>query len=125
MARREQQLAAVPLRDAWAQHAASVSTGDAWAIRALVRAEVAVGNRHQPVQVFHHHPEIVLEPPGVAAGGERLQHGDRGGGVLGRLDRAGRRGIEIAGVGARTKPSLNSSATVVTLGPPARGGSTM
>lgn len=27
------------LRDAWDQHAASVSTGDAWAIRALVRAE--------------------------------------------------------------------------------------
>ena len=33
------------LRDAWAQHAASVSTGDAWAIRALVRAEVAVGKQ--------------------------------------------------------------------------------
>lgn len=30
------------LSDAWAQHAASVSTGDAWAIRALVRAEGAV-----------------------------------------------------------------------------------
>ena len=30
------------LRDAWAQHAASVSTGDAWAIRALVRAEGAI-----------------------------------------------------------------------------------
>jgi len=27
------------LRDVWAQHAASVSTGDAWAIRALIRAE--------------------------------------------------------------------------------------
>jgi len=33
------------LRDAWAQHAASVSTGDAWAIRALVRAEGAVGKQ--------------------------------------------------------------------------------
>lgn len=31
------------LRDVWAQHAASVSTGDAWAIRALVRAEGAIG----------------------------------------------------------------------------------
>ena len=33
------------MRDAWAQHAASVSTGDAWAIRALVRAEDAVGKQ--------------------------------------------------------------------------------
>lgn len=33
------------LRDAWAQHAASVSTGDAWGIRALVRAESAVGKQ--------------------------------------------------------------------------------
>lgn len=33
------------LRDAWAQHAASVSTGDAWAIRALVRAEGAIGKQ--------------------------------------------------------------------------------
>lgn len=33
------------LSDAWAQHAASVSTGDAWAIRALVRAEGAIGKQ--------------------------------------------------------------------------------
>lgn len=33
------------LRDVWAQHAASVSTGDAWAIRALVRAEGAIGKQ--------------------------------------------------------------------------------
>lgn len=33
------------LKDAWAQHAASVSTGDAWAIRALVRAEGAIGKQ--------------------------------------------------------------------------------
>lgn len=33
------------LRDAWAQHAASVATGDAWAIRALVRAEGAIGKQ--------------------------------------------------------------------------------
>lgn len=33
------------LRDAWEQHAASVSTGDAWAIRALVRAEGAIGKQ--------------------------------------------------------------------------------
>lgn len=33
------------LHDAWAQHAASVSTGDAWVIRALVRAEGAIGKQ--------------------------------------------------------------------------------
>lgn len=33
------------LRAAWAQHAASVSTGDAWAIRALVRAENIIEER--------------------------------------------------------------------------------
>lgn len=33
------------LSEAWAQHAASVSTGDAWAIRALVRAEGAVNKQ--------------------------------------------------------------------------------
>jgi len=33
------------LRDVWMQHAASVSTGDAWAIRALVRAEGAIGKQ--------------------------------------------------------------------------------
>lgn len=35
----------IALRDAWAQHAASVSTSDAWAIRALVRAEGAIGKQ--------------------------------------------------------------------------------
>jgi CRISPR system Cascade subunit CasA len=34
------------LRDVWVQHAASVSTGDAWAIRALVRAEGAINKQH-------------------------------------------------------------------------------
>jgi len=33
------------LRDVWVQHAASVSTGDAWAIRALVRAEGNIGKQ--------------------------------------------------------------------------------
>lgn len=33
------------LRDAWAEHTASVSTGDAWAIRALVRAESTIGKQ--------------------------------------------------------------------------------
>ncbi|MBZ0070442.1 MAG: type I-E CRISPR-associated protein Cse1/CasA [Gammaproteobacteria bacterium] len=33
------------LHDTWAQHAASVSTGDAWAIRALVRAEGTIGKQ--------------------------------------------------------------------------------
>lgn len=33
------------LRNVWAQHAASVSTGDAWAIRALVRAEGAINKQ--------------------------------------------------------------------------------
>lgn len=33
------------LRDAWALHASSVSTGDVWAIRALVRAEAAIGKQ--------------------------------------------------------------------------------
>ncbi|MEQ1439992.1 type I-E CRISPR-associated protein Cse1/CasA [Fontimonas sp. SYSU GA230001] len=33
------------LREVWAQHAASVSTGDAWAIRALVRAEGAINKQ--------------------------------------------------------------------------------
>lgn len=33
------------LRNVWDQHAASVSTGDAWAIRALVRAEGAIGKQ--------------------------------------------------------------------------------
>ncbi len=33
------------LRNAWAQHSATVSTGDAWAIRALVKAEGAIGRK--------------------------------------------------------------------------------
>lgn len=33
------------LRDAWAQHSATVSTGDAWAIRALVKAESAINRK--------------------------------------------------------------------------------
>lgn len=33
------------LKNAWSQHAASVSTGDAWAIRALVRAEGFIGKQ--------------------------------------------------------------------------------
>jgi CRISPR system Cascade subunit CasA len=33
------------LRDVWDQHASSVSTGDAWAIRALIRAEGAIGKQ--------------------------------------------------------------------------------
>ncbi|MGE0430548.1 MAG: type I-E CRISPR-associated protein Cse1/CasA [Hydrogenophaga sp.] len=33
------------LHDVWAQHAAGVSTGDAWAIRALVRAEGTIGKQ--------------------------------------------------------------------------------
>lgn len=33
------------LLNAWRQHAASVSTGDAWAIRALVRAEAAINKQ--------------------------------------------------------------------------------
>src|SRR3546814_9743449 len=33
------------LREVWAQHAASVSTGDAWAIRALARAESVIGKQ--------------------------------------------------------------------------------
>ncbi len=33
------------LREVWDQHAASVSTGDAWAIRALVRAEGVIGKQ--------------------------------------------------------------------------------
>lgn len=47
------------LRDAWAQHAASVSTGDAWAIRALVRAEGAIGKQlkvlNDEIQKYEHH----------------------------------------------------------------------
>ncbi len=51
------------LRSAWAQHAASVSTGDAWAIRALVRAEGAIGKQlkvlNDEIQNYesHHKPQ--------------------------------------------------------------------
>ena len=48
------------LRDVWAQHAASVSTGDAWAIRALVRAEGAIGKQlralNNEIQKYERHP---------------------------------------------------------------------
>lgn len=47
------------LRDAWMQHAASVSTGDAWAIRALVRAENAIGKQlkelNEEIQKYESH----------------------------------------------------------------------
>ncbi|MHB1187610.1 type I-E CRISPR-associated protein Cse1/CasA [Thiobacillus sp.] len=51
------------LRDVWAQHAASVSTGDAWATRALVRAEGAIGKQlralNDEIQKYerHHNPQ--------------------------------------------------------------------
>jgi len=51
------------LRDVWAQHAASVSTGDAWAIRALIRAEGAIGKQlralNDEIQKYerHHNPQ--------------------------------------------------------------------
>jgi CRISPR system Cascade subunit CasA len=48
------------LREAWNQHAASVSTGDAWAIRALVRAEGAVnkqlGALNAEIRKYENHP---------------------------------------------------------------------
>lgn len=48
------------LREAWNQNAASVSTGDAWAIRALVRAEGAVnkqlGALNAEIQKYENHP---------------------------------------------------------------------
>lgn len=47
------------LRTAWQQHAASVSTGDAWAIRALVRAEAhvnkQVGVLNKEIQQYETH----------------------------------------------------------------------
>lgn len=47
------------LRDVWDQHAASVTTGDAWAIRALVRAEGAINKQlkalNDEIQKFEHH----------------------------------------------------------------------
>jgi CRISPR system Cascade subunit CasA len=49
----------VALRSAWAQHATSVSTGDAWAIRALVRAEGAIGKQlkvlNEEIQKYESH----------------------------------------------------------------------
>lgn len=51
------------LRDVWAQHAVSVSTGDAWAIRALVRAEGAIGKQlkalNDEIRKYerHHNPQ--------------------------------------------------------------------
>lgn len=51
------------LREVWAQHAASVSTGDAWAIRALVRAEGAINKQlrvlNEEIQKYecHHIPQ--------------------------------------------------------------------
>lgn len=51
------------LREVWGQHAASVTTGDAWAIRALVRAEDAIGKQlhalNDEIQKYerHHNPQ--------------------------------------------------------------------
>lgn len=55
------------LRAAWRQHAASVSTGDAWAIRALVRAEAhinkQVGALTKEIQQYetHHQAQSPLQ----------------------------------------------------------------
>jgi len=47
------------LRNVWDQHAASVSTGDAWAIRALVCAEGAIGKQlkslNDEIQKYERH----------------------------------------------------------------------
>jgi CRISPR system Cascade subunit CasA len=47
------------LRDVWAQHAAGVSTGDAWAIRALVRAEGVIEAQRKvlsaEIRKYEHH----------------------------------------------------------------------
>lgn len=49
----------VALRGTWEQHAATVSTGDAWAIRALVRAEGAIGKQlkdlNEEIQKYESH----------------------------------------------------------------------
>jgi CRISPR system Cascade subunit CasA len=51
------------LHKVWDQHTASVSTGDAWAIRALVRAEGAIGKQlralNEEIQKYerHHNPQ--------------------------------------------------------------------
>ena len=54
------------LRDAWQRHAASVSTSDAWAIRALVRAEVhvskQVGVLKKEIQQYGNHRQSQEEP---------------------------------------------------------------
>lgn len=54
------------LRDAWHRHATSVSTSDAWAIRALVRAEAhvnkQVGALNKEIQQYETHPQIQEEP---------------------------------------------------------------
>jgi CRISPR system Cascade subunit CasA len=53
------------LRGVWAQHAASVSTGDAWTIRALVRAEGEVGKRlsalNDEIQKYERHLKLQEE----------------------------------------------------------------
>lgn len=52
------------LREAWAQHSATVSTGDAWAIRALVKAEGAInrklGELNEEIRKYETH-RIALE----------------------------------------------------------------
>lgn len=54
------------LRGAWQRHAASVSTSDAWAIRALVRAEVhvnkQVGALKKEIQQYENHLQSQEEP---------------------------------------------------------------
>lgn len=53
------------LREVWNQHAASVSAGDAWAIRALVRAEGAVnkqlGALNAEIWKYENHPTVQEE----------------------------------------------------------------
>jgi CRISPR system Cascade subunit CasA len=53
------------LRNVWDQHAASVSTGDAWAIRALVRAEGAIGKQlkalNDEIQKYESHRNLQEE----------------------------------------------------------------
>jgi CRISPR system Cascade subunit CasA len=50
------------LRDAWMQHASSVSTGDAWAIRALVRAEGVIGKQLKDLNEEIHKYEAHRNP---------------------------------------------------------------
>jgi len=53
------------LRDVWAQHTASVSTGDAWAIRALVRSEGEIGKQlkvlNEEIQKYEAHRNLQEE----------------------------------------------------------------